>query len=76
MPLVILHHLLNVSVQLINKREFRKKSNDTVRNTNHIASKAIMIASLSPVFHILHFTTRTLLHQSSNLKKKKLNSVA
>jgi hypothetical protein len=27
MPLVILHHLLNVSVQLANKRGYRKNNN-------------------------------------------------
>jgi hypothetical protein len=29
MPLVILHHLLNVFVQLANKREFKQKKNST-----------------------------------------------
>jgi hypothetical protein len=35
MPLVILHHLLNVFVQLANKRGFTKKKKSTVASRYH-----------------------------------------
>jgi hypothetical protein len=35
MPLVILHHLLNVSVQLANKRGFKQKNVKTAEKAEH-----------------------------------------
>jgi hypothetical protein len=67
MPLVILHHLLNVSVQLANKRGFKQKKNQ--QPYKHSA-----FGSPSNEQHVIHHLLNVLLQTANKLgllKKKR-----
>jgi hypothetical protein len=54
MPLVILHHLLNVFVQLANKRGFTKKKKTSLAHEQHcfmaVMSLGYSMILLTPLF--------------------------
>jgi hypothetical protein len=50
MPLVILHHLLNVSVQLANKRGFKQNKTKNIITQQNIGSLLLITHTQKDVF--------------------------
>jgi hypothetical protein len=57
MPLVILHHLLNVSVQLANKRGFTQKKTWGLKDRYLVLKIPALLLNLSQIYPILTTTS-------------------